>query len=1011
MKRIIRGVIPPAKKMAKRLSGDSTGKLEGDGSCSAIKVGKEDVVSGNTIDFQEHPTSDRAKANSSDQPNLDQQSERDLMKDGLNSMDISMKQCKESVNSSTAKNLLSDLKYAVETSSHVINQVEPGKQHQNILQLPSPVKSENDKKEYKVIKLPNGLTALLISDVRNIVELDPKDCTLETEEKMEEAEAEPSLGHESEEEESDIDSAESCGSGDEMEDGTVKKPPMTEEKLAAVALTVGVGSFSDPDDIPGLAHFLEHMVFMGSEKFPQENDFDEYVKKEGGFDNACTYCETTSFYFECHEKGLLRTIDRFAQFFISPLMKREAMTREREAIESEFQMSVTSDDDRKSQLFSSMAVEKHPATKFTWGNLKTLRDNVTDDQLYKAVHDFRNRHYSAHRMTLAVQARLPLDLLEKWVVECFSAIPNNKLPPEDFSPFRGPAFDPDKFCKFYMVNPVRDMCHIDITWFLPPLMHLYRKKPLEYISWCLGHEGHGSLLSHLRKKVWALEIISDRGYDFENNSLYRLYSLCIVLTKEGINHLPEVIEAVFAYVKLLQCKGPQEALFKEIQSIEEANFRFVEEIAASEYVENLSENMHKYPPEDYICGDELYFEYDPDEIRNCLKEFRLDNVNLMVSTKTPREGVTFDQTEPWFGTQYHVEPIPKDWIDKWSKVEPYPDFALPEKNPFITTDFSILPEEPDTRDQPYPVKLVESDSLELWYRRDYKFLVPNSFLYAFFISPVLPESPQTCSMMDIFIEYLNHQTMEDLYPARMAGLEYELSSKQRGLTVRCWGFNQKVPMLMETLIRGIRSFNDKLDEQMFAAVKDKLQKYYFNFLLKPENVSSDVRASIIQQRYWTTVEKYEAIKQVTPEMLRAFVTRYFERLYVQFLAQGNISKEEAMRISHKVVEIIGSKPLPLADIPHKRVVQVPIGERVCRVESFNKDDTNCVTTNYYQSGLGCIKDYSTIEMIIMLMEEPLFNILRTQEQLGYSVYCLSTDTYGKLILFLTKKKIGCLEIV
>ncbi|KAJ8952794.1 hypothetical protein NQ318_008111, partial [Aromia moschata] len=52
---------------------------------------------------------------------------------------------------------------------------------------------------------------------------------------------------------------------------------------AAAGLCIGVGSFSDPKEVPGMAHFLEHMVFMGSEKFPAENDFDSFIKLDNRF--------------------------------------------------------------------------------------------------------------------------------------------------------------------------------------------------------------------------------------------------------------------------------------------------------------------------------------------------------------------------------------------------------------------------------------------------------------------------------------------------------------------------------------------------------------------------------------------------------------------------------------------------------------------------------------------------------------------------------------------------------
>ena len=76
------------------------------------------------------------------------------------------------------------------------------------------------------------------------------------------------------------------------------------------------------------------MLYWGCFLLMNECLFLFVFQKRGGSDNAQTDCETTTFYFECQNKHLKEATDKFSQFFISPLMKREAMTREREAIES-----------------------------------------------------------------------------------------------------------------------------------------------------------------------------------------------------------------------------------------------------------------------------------------------------------------------------------------------------------------------------------------------------------------------------------------------------------------------------------------------------------------------------------------------------------------------------------------------------------------------------------------------------------------------------------------------------
>ena len=66
---------------------------------------------------------------------------------------------------------------------------------------------------------------------------------------------------------------------------------------SAAAVNIHAGSFWDPEDIPGLAHFLEHMLFLGSEKYPEKDQFGKYLADRSGASNAETGSEHTTFYF------------------------------------------------------------------------------------------------------------------------------------------------------------------------------------------------------------------------------------------------------------------------------------------------------------------------------------------------------------------------------------------------------------------------------------------------------------------------------------------------------------------------------------------------------------------------------------------------------------------------------------------------------------------------------------------------------------------------------------------
>ena len=82
---------------------------------------------------------------------------------------------------------------------------------------------------------------------------------------------------------------------------------------SAAAMDVRAGSFSDPYAVPGLAHFCEHMSFLGTKKFPKEDEFSSFLASHGGSSNAYTDSEDTVYYFDVNAEYTEEALDRFAQ--------------------------------------------------------------------------------------------------------------------------------------------------------------------------------------------------------------------------------------------------------------------------------------------------------------------------------------------------------------------------------------------------------------------------------------------------------------------------------------------------------------------------------------------------------------------------------------------------------------------------------------------------------------------------------------------------------------------------
>uniref|UniRef100_A0A8C0KKH1 Nardilysin convertase n=1 Tax=Canis lupus dingo TaxID=286419 RepID=A0A8C0KKH1_CANLU len=767
---------------------------------------------------------------------------------------------------------------------------------------------------------------LLISDLSNM-EGKTGDATDDEEEEEEE-----------EEEDDDDDDDEDEDSGAEIEDddeeGLTHYLYVFYLLQSAAALCVGVGSFADPDDLPGLAHFLEHMVFMGSLKYPDENGFDAFLKKHGGSDNASTDCERTVFQFDVQRKYFKEALDRWAQFFIHPLMIRDAIDREVEAVDSEYQLARPSDANRKEMLFGSLARPGHPMGKFFWGNAETLKHEPKRNNIdtHARLREFWMRYYSAHYMTLVVQSKG--SVLSVMALSYFEVV---GLPKPNFGHLTDP-FDTPAFNKLYRVVPIRKIHALTITWALPPQQQHYRVKPLHYISWLVGHEGKGSILSYLRKKCWALALFGGNGETgFEQNSTYSVFSISITLTDEGYEHFYEVAHTVFQYLKMLQKLGPEKRIFEEIQKIEDNEFHYQEQTDPVEYVENMCENMQLYPLQDFLTGDQLLFEYKPEVIAEALNQLVPQKANLVLLSGA-NEGKC-DLKEKWFGTQYSMEDVENSWAELWkTNFELNPDLHLPAENKYIATDFMLKAFDcPETE---YPVKIVNTPQGCLWYKKDNKFKIPKAYIRFHLISPLIQKSAANVVLFDIFVNILTHNLAEPAYEADVAQLEYKLVAGEHGLIIRVKGFNHKLPLLFQLIIDYLAEFSST--PAVFTMITEQLKKTYFNILIKPETLAKDVRLLILEYARWSMIDKYRALMDgLSLESLLSFVKEFKSQLFVEGLVQGNVTSTVS-------VSKLNFMPLEQEMPVQFQVVELPGGHHLCKVRALNKGDANSEVTVYYQ---------------------------------------------------------------
>lgn len=778
------------------------------------------------------------------------------------------------------------------------------------------IKAQSDDRDIKYYELPNGLKALLISD--------------------------PSV-----------------------------------EKSAA-SMDVWVGSSDDPMDRQGLAHFLEHMLFLGTKKYPDADEYQDFIAGHGGTHNAFTSATHTNYFFDIKHEQFESALDRFAQFFISPLFNAKYVERERNAVNSEYTAKYTDEYRRIRDVYREIALPGHPVNRFSVGNLDTLQVTKPRD-LRKDLIDFYDTHYSADRMGLVVISNQPLAVLHDWIMDKFSSVPNRKLQGlPDFESF----IANDKLPLTVEVKPRTEMREISFVFSVPSSEPYYQEKPLTYIGFFIGHESEGSLLSVLKSLNWATALSAGSSLAWRGGEAF---SVTINLTEIGLQNTAAIEQLLFDYIDKLKSHGLEKWRYDEIHQLGEMAFEYGDKQNPMNEVMGLSSGLHVYPPELVLKAPNLYAKFDKKLIQQFLGHLTPEQcVRVLVHDKA---NITTETQ--YYQTPYGIsnQKLPSK-VDKAVLLEAEQKLALPEKNRFIPGTFAIVDTTAATEK---PQELLHKNNVSLWFKTDDKFNVPKGYVNVRLFLPEVAKSVEGAAAARLYASVTKELLNETSYSAAMAGLGFDINASSRGIDLSFTGYSDSLGQLVKAVVNDLGKYNSNekfrngVHDRFFDDASNELLRRYKNMSLDTpyRKLLKNLPAQIFSP-YWAPQTLASTLENMGRDEYQHIAASMFDSAQMEVLVFGNYERKSALRMGKQLSKLVSRKKPGRAMVDNRVVNFSENKTGLWKLLPVEHSDAG--VAYYIQGSDDSIAENARMLVLQQMLATPFYTTLRTEKQLGYVVF-------------------------
>lgn len=758
---------------------------------------------------------------------------------------------------------------------------------------------------------------------------------------------------------------------------------------SGASLAVSVGSFDETEE--GTAHFLEHLLFMGSEKYPTENTYGAFISENGGSTNAYTSDTYTNYLFDINSEKFIEALDMFSQMFVSSLLHESAVERELKAVNSEFTNYCNHDGWRSQEVMKCIANPNHPYKKFSVGNATSL--NIPN--IVECVKKLYNDKYSSNLMNLCLVSNLDFDVLEPQVRQMFEQIPNknyviNKSYPEFFTGLQ----------KTLSIIPIKDQHMMTVTWQTRKNyseIEEYQYKPSSFLGHILGHEGKGSILAKLKNLNWASRLSAGTS---ENCYTYELFSIDMVLTDEGIQNVDNILNIIYDYINICitrlgnfdECK----TLYDDNKNSHNLTWTFAQKKQALSNAISTASMMHQY---DFLDLNLLNFapyhfaEFDNDAhslVLQYLSQLIQQNSLIKLSSKTFEANQYCYSTEQWYKALYTVTDN-----DILEFPTTFNGLNLPSKNIFIPTNLLPTVDESEWMDQPHLV--TNNDMLKVYCRKTNKFGLPHANATFMLSIDEYYTNIRTNVLTSLLASVVMSQLNDVLYDAQLLNYSSHISSSA-GLSITTSGFYDKLQDLLKIIVDVIVQAD--LEESFFDLSKEQMSKAFANVkFTESAHLMNSVLNSSVNPQYMPIEEKLNVLNTLQYTDLLDFVkTLTFDNCVALF--EGNINNVFIDAMSQQILRL---KFNGVDNYVTNEFVQPTIGSDyvTTKVSENPKELNDCILVSYCYGKSHCLVNPNSFKfnalanLVNLFISEPFFDELRTKQQLGYTVYSYGSEHLGR----------------